>query len=195
MINAEDIVTIVNANAGVIQEELLDCLSHFPWKEVPEGWYQFALMRALRKEGYKSYAEYGLGSVGGPENDKADIAVFERESEFKRPSALIEIKATGSGPGGFQKDRNRLTKIARERGIDGILVYFTPALTDGERAGEEQEFRRWCENADAITTRWFGFSDVVSAMPEAGQKLRDRKWGVLTATFSARSCDRQGARR
>lgn len=181
-IKVQDIIKIIGDSAEAIQNELLDCCSHFPWKEFPEGWYQFALMWHLRKAGYRTYPEYGLcghGYKGG----KADIAVLESPWDFDKPSLLIEIKSIGSNEDGFRKDANRLAHIAANNGVSGILAYFTGAIKSTKRQEEEKNFSGWCKQP--IISRWHSFQQrhVTMQGVSEGGGLADKEWGLLMATY------------
>jgi len=190
-IKVQDIIDIINNRAECIQNELLDCCSHFLWNQFPEGWYQFALMRELRHEGYRSYPEYWLGHLLHTENGKTDIALFERqENEFKNPAVLIEVKSVGSKDNDFTKDAKRLIEVAK-KGKDGILVYFTGAIEKSDRDKTRDKFFSCCKREDTtalVTDKWHPFQKWVFKMPTAEEEggLGDREWGVLTATFSGR---------
>jgi len=176
-VEADKVINVIRKSAEPLNSELLECLSHFPWKEVTEGWFQFGLMRLLKKAGYRSYPEYGLDKLKGLGKGKADIALFEPKADFRHPSMLIEVKAVGSGEAGFRKDAKRLAKAARI-GVAGALVYITGATKGAEKAKEEKRFRSCFASGGAtiIDPSWHRFKKQFESMPEAsdqGARLKD----------------------
>lgn len=187
MMDIDEVICLVRKSAAPLYSELLSCLSHFPWKEVPEGWFQFGLMRQLQKAGYKSYPEYWLGNLEGIGNGRADVALFIDGKDFSQPSMLIELKAVGSSDKGFRTDAERLGKAAHN-GVAGLLVYFTSAIQMNAEEKKEEFSRFGCNllgsNATILDPSWHPFEERFWSMPE-GSGLKERCWGILIAKFTA----------
>ncbi len=178
------LVDVIHASAKPLYDELVDCLSHFPWKELTEGWFQFGLMRSLCKAGYSSYPEYHLENLSSELGGKADIAIFKPAASHKHPYAIIEVKCVGSIIKGFRTDASRLTACA-EQGVIGVLVYFSTALLKADAEKECQDARLWTKTQTVPFVRNdLHEYEAQQCLRLADDRLQDRCWAIVTATFA-----------
>jgi hypothetical protein len=182
------IVKLIHQSAKPLYDELLDCVSHFPWEELTEGWFQFGLVRSLYKAGYHSYPEYHLENLSGGLSGKVDIAVFAPRRKHESPYAFIEVKAVGSSVKAFRYDASRLARCA-ELGVVGTLVYFSSAVSKTEAEKECRDIKRVCMTADATPLlrcdRHNYEQRQYVRLKEHG--LQSRHWIIFTATFAPMS--------